>query len=398
MSLARSLHLSSIILSAALCAPLAAQQFKISLPKPSRVTPVQKLNQEGVKAVTKNDFEKAKKLFYRAYLLDPNDPFTLNNLGYIAELEGDIERAQRYYALAAENPSEARVFRANDPELEGKPVTQVAGHVADREMQVNRMNVEAIGLLQRNRAPEADLLLEKALAIDRRNAYTLNNLGFAKEKQGELEAALAYYTAAANMNSAEPIVVTANPDWRGKPISDIARDNAEKVRKELRRSANVEERVARLNLRGVSALNRNERAKAKAFFEQAYKLKPDDAFTLNNMGYLAELDADRETANFYYSRAAEAERAGARVGISTRREVEGRQVGDLAEGSASGVEKRMAAEVEAKRRAGPPTLKRRDGSPVPQRPPQQESNLPEPQPEAQQPNEPQQQNQQPPPS
>ena len=81
-----------------------AADLRIKIPKRSKPTPVQKLNQDGVKAVQKHDYEKAKRLFYKAYLVDPNDPFTLNNLGYIAELEGEIERAQRYYALAAEQP------------------------------------------------------------------------------------------------------------------------------------------------------------------------------------------------------------------------------------------------------------------------------------------------------
>jgi len=60
--------------------------LRISMPKRSKPTPVQALNRDGVKAVEKRDYAKAKKLFYKAYLLDPDDPFTLNNLGYIAEL------------------------------------------------------------------------------------------------------------------------------------------------------------------------------------------------------------------------------------------------------------------------------------------------------------------------
>ncbi len=76
-----------------------AGDLRIPLPKSSKPTPVQKFNQEGVQAVQKHDYAKAKKLFYKAYLIDPNDPFTLNNLGYISEMEGDLDRAQRFYAL-----------------------------------------------------------------------------------------------------------------------------------------------------------------------------------------------------------------------------------------------------------------------------------------------------------
>src|SRR3977135_1202580 len=74
--------------------------LRLPLPAHSSTTPVQKLNREGVEAVRKHDVGKAKKLFYQAYLLDPNDPFTLNNLGYVSELEGAIDRAQPFYALA----------------------------------------------------------------------------------------------------------------------------------------------------------------------------------------------------------------------------------------------------------------------------------------------------------
>jgi tetratricopeptide (TPR) repeat protein len=79
---------------------LSAGDLRIPLPKKSKYTPVQKLNRDGVAAVEKHQYDKAKKLFYKAYLIDPNDPFTLNNLGYISELEGDIERIKgqrRYY-------------------------------------------------------------------------------------------------------------------------------------------------------------------------------------------------------------------------------------------------------------------------------------------------------------
>jgi len=63
------------------------EDFKITLPKRSHLTAVQRLNQEGVQEIHKHHYEKAETSFYKAYLLDPDDPFTLNNLGYIAELQ-----------------------------------------------------------------------------------------------------------------------------------------------------------------------------------------------------------------------------------------------------------------------------------------------------------------------
>ena len=359
------LVLSPVLAVLLLAGTAHAGDLRITLPKRTKPTAVQKLNQEGVRAIRKHKYEEARKLFYQAYLLDPDDPFTLNNLGYISELQGDVDRAQRFYELSAENTSDATVAQATQEDLQGKPLKDVAGKTDDKKMQINRYNVQALGLLMKDRAPEADLVLQKALALDPRNPFTLNNMGYAKEKEGELEQALTFYSKAANTNSNDPIIVTVNKDWRGKGISEIASDNAHKVRKLLQKSESAEARVARLNLQGVSAMNRNDRAAARKYFEQAYRLAPNNAFTLNNMGFLSELEGDRETANFYYGKAAEARGRNARVTVSTRREVEGRPIGQVAEFGDNQVAARMEQEREARmREGGPILLKTRSGTPV----------------------------------
>lgn len=53
------------------------------------------------------------------------------------------------------------------------------------------------------------------------------------------------------------------PGMAGKPISEIALDNAGKLRKAMRDAGSGPAQVARLNLRGVSALNHNERRRAR---------------------------------------------------------------------------------------------------------------------------------------
>ena len=373
--------LALLIFAFLLCAPVFAQDVHITLPKRSHPTPVQQLNRDGVKAVQKHDYDHAKKLFYRAYLIDPNDPFTLNNLGYIAELEGDLDRAQRYYSLAADISSEAAVDRASDDLNEGRTVREVAGNAQDRNLKVTKLNVQAMSLLMKSRAPEADVILQKALAIDGRDPFTLNNLGYAKEQEGDLDKALSYYSAAAATRSQERVVVTTNSDWRGKPISEIADRNSKKVRKlmdEIR--GDHEKQVAMLNLRGVSALNRNDRDEARHDFEQAYKLDPGNAFTVNNMGYLAELDGDRETAEYYYAKARESEHASSTVRRATRKDAEGHKVADVAQDSDNKVDAAMEAYVESLRRqSGPVQLKRRDQSPVlaPKPQPEPDTNSPD---------------------
>jgi Flp pilus assembly protein TadD len=360
----RKVPLAFVAILLLLSSAALAQELRISIPKRSKATPVQQLNRDGVKAVEAHNYDKAKKLFYKAYLLDPNDPFTLNNLGYMAELDGDLDRAQRYYGLAADLSSDAVVDKATNDVVEGKPVAEVAGNAQDRNMQVNRLNIEAMSLLNKDRAPEADLVLQKALKVDGKNAFTLNNMGFAKEKEGELQQALSYYTAAAATRSQERVVVSSNSDWRGKPIAEIADRNAKKVRKDLQElNGNVDRQVALLNLRGVSALNRNDPEEARKLFEQAYKLDPQNAFAVNNMGYIAELSGDRETAEFYYAKAREAEHADSTVRLATRKEAEGQKLGAVALESDNKVQSSMAATVEARRASGQPVeLRRRDNS------------------------------------
>ena len=370
-----SLLFRLLLVSLCLGAVAATSQDKhLPLPKRSSYTPVQKLNHDGVKALEKHNLSKAKQLFYQAYLIDPNDPFTLNNLGYAAELEGDQDRAQRYYDQAAANTSEAIVMNATDKQAEGRAVGKIAGRAGEHAIQINQLNRQAVKMLDQDRASEADLLLQQALKIDPKDAFTLNNMGFAKEKEGELEEAIQFYTRAAATRSREPVVVTSNSDWRGKPISEVAEHNAEGTRRSLSKNSDVNGQVARLNLRGVSAMNRNDRKTARQDFQNAYKLDPRYSFTINNMGFLAELDGDKETAQTYYQQAQSAERAKAKVGVATRAEAEGQPLRQVAEQSTALMTSTLEAQAEAKRRSGEPlTLKTRNKKAVAPKPKAQPS-------------------------
>src|SRR5229473_2337711 len=138
--LLHSKFLVSMFLGLALAgSQCTAQTLRVPLPKKSKYTPVQQLNRDGVQALQRHQMDKAKRLFYRAYLIDPNDPFTLNNLGYLAELEGSLERAQRYYDQAKANTSEAVIDRSTAQEAQGKTVASVAGRTAEGQMKVNEL-------------------------------------------------------------------------------------------------------------------------------------------------------------------------------------------------------------------------------------------------------------------
>lgn len=342
-----------------------AGDLRLTLPKRSELTPVQRLNREGVDAIRKQQYEKAETLFYKAYLFDPADPFTLYNLGYVSELQGKVERAQKFYELSSEQATDAVIDRTSAGQLQGKPMRDAFGSLKDVPMQVNRMNVEAIQLLSESRAPEAEVLLQRALAIDPRNAFALNNMGVAKESRGDYDEALKYYMAVANSHSSEAVIVTLNRAWRGKPVSEMAADSAKKLRGRMQNVATAQARAALLAVRGVSATNRNDWPVARQDFLQAYSLDPNSPFSLNNIGYLAEMDGDLETAQLFYERAREAGSSHLRVGLATRRSAEGMNLFAVAADSDHKVDSKISQENQARRRqSGPIELRHRDQTPV----------------------------------
>jgi Flp pilus assembly protein TadD len=359
-------------------ASAADRALKISLPKRGKLTPVQRLNHEGVEAVNKSQFEKAESLFYKAYLFDPDDPFTLNNLGYISEMKGEVERAQRFYDLASQRETDATIDRASSKTAEGKGFKEAVNDIGDAPLQINRANVEAIRLMNEGRVSEAEEVLQRALALDPKNPYTLNNMGVVQEMEGDFDQALKYYSAVAETHSTEPVIVTLNRKWRGKPISELAADSEKKVRQRLQSDEGNEARVAQLNLQGVASINRNNRKDARQYFQQAYALDQENAFSLNNLGYLAELDGDSETAQVYYEKARIAQRANVRVGSATTRSAEGMKLFEVANDSNHKIDIKIAEQREARRReTGPIQLKRRDGKPVDQENPQPEDSSPQ---------------------
>jgi Flp pilus assembly protein TadD len=340
-----------------------ASDLKVPLPQRSVSTPTQKLNRDGVVELKRGHQDKAKRLFYRAYLLDPDDPFTLNNLGYVAELEGDADRALRYYALAVRSHTDAVIDESSEATLRGKPLDEAFRQVQDSDREISRLNERAIALLQNGQVFEARNLLRSALPSHPQDPFLLNNLGYAMEAVGDLEGALQCYSAAASVHSTQRVVVTPRVKWRGRPISVVAAENAVAVNQLISRGEGVEAASARLNLRGVAALNDNNPSGAREFFLQAYKRDAQNAFTLNNLGYVAELAGDRESAEMYYEAARSGRDANDRVSYATRRDAEGLKIDNLADDNQSNVDATLKAVQETKRREHRPIeLKHRDGT------------------------------------
>lgn len=356
---------ASAILALSAADLAGAQSIKITLPRHSQLTPVQRLNRDGVDAVRKHDYGKAEELFYKAYLYDPSDPFTLNNLGYIAELQGQLSRAQDFYKLASEQGTDAFIDLSSEKEFQGKRMSVALNNLRDTPMQVNRMNFDAMNLLAQRRSTEAEILLKQALQLDPHNSFTLNNLGVTEESIGDLESAMRYYDAAANSRSTEPVVVTAASAWRGKPVSDVALENAQLLQQKMKTIDLPAARAAMLASRGVTALNQNNWTTAREDFLQAYQLNPNSAFSLNNAGYVAEREGDMETANFFYAKARAAGDAAARVGLATQQAAEGNPLASVATNNDQETQGKLDAIREQRRRqTGPIELLHRNGTPV----------------------------------
>jgi Flp pilus assembly protein TadD len=340
-----------------------ATDVHVPIPERGISTPSQKLNRDGVAELKRGHQKKAKQLFYKAYLLDPEDPFTLNNLGYVAELEGDADRALRYYALASRDHTNAVIDASSEAALKGKPLDDAFRRVQDSDQALSKLNERAIVLLQQGHVFEARNLLQSALPTHPRDPFLLNNLGYAMEAVGDIEGALRCYSAAASLHSTQKVVVTPRVKWRGRPISEVAAGNAAAVSEQIARGEGVEAVTARLNLRGVAALNDNHPEVAREFFLQAYQQDAQNAFTLNNLGYVSELKGDRESAEMYYEAARSGRDATAKVSYATRRDAEGQKIDKLADANQGDVEATLKAVQEAKRRAQRPIeLKRRDGA------------------------------------
>jgi Flp pilus assembly protein TadD len=356
--------------------------LKITLPRRSQLTPVQRLNREGVEAVRKHDFDKAGALFYKAYLYDPTDPFTLNNLGYVSELQGQIDRARRFYDLASEQSSTADIDKSNAKSLEGRPMRAALDGLQDLPMRVNRINLDAMRLLSDNRGFEATALLGTALKLDPHNPFTLNNLGVADEAIGDYDDGLKYYRQAADQNSSEPVVVTANESWRGRPVSKMAADSARRLEKKLQNMGPGETSSLKFTLHGVVAVNQNDWTAARGNFLKAYALNPNSAFALNNRGYVAERDGDLETAQFFYEKARRAGDAGGRVGLATQRDAEGKDLVTVATDSNQKVDYALDQYSQQRRReTGPVELTPRGGAehedrPSPNVPPAEPQSIP----------------------
>jgi hypothetical protein len=174
-----------------------------------------------------------------------------------------------------------------------------------------------------------------------------------------------YYTHAASLHSDKTVVVTLDARLRGHAISQVAADNAIALHTRLQSERTTEARVARLNVQGVTALNRNDPAEARNYFTQAYDLDPSNAFAINNRGYMAEMDGDEETANDYYSASALSPGANQKATLTSHPQMQGKSLREVADSNDLVTQANLEAQQELRRRQGGAVeLRHRDNSPI----------------------------------
>jgi tetratricopeptide (TPR) repeat protein len=364
-----------VVAASVASSPVWAGDLRITIPARSSLSPVQRLNREGVEAVKKRQYQKAEELFYKAYLYDPTDPFTLNNLGFVSEQQGQLDRAHKFYELATEQSCTAEIALSSTKSLEKRPMKAALEGLEDNQMRVNRMNVDAMRLLSQGRSYESVALLQKALSLDAHNPFTLNNLGVANESIGDYQEALKDYAMASASNSKEPVMVTLDRAWSGKPVSEMAAASEKRLQKRLADRTSNETQAAMLNMRGVYAANQNDLDTAKRDFLHAYSLDPSSAFSLNNRGFVAEQDGDLESAQFFYEKARRANNADDKVGFATERSAEGRALFSVAGDSDQKVDGALTVYSRERHSANEPVelTPRGEGANSPEPPAQPES-------------------------
>jgi len=107
------------------------------------------------------------------------------------------------------------IYRASSSKVEGRTMKEALA-IPDMPLQVNHDNVEAVRLLSQDCSRGGYSAAESAEG-ESRNVFTLNNMGVAKEMEGESEAALKYYDSAAAVQSDAAAVVTMNRSGRDGP-------------------------------------------------------------------------------------------------------------------------------------------------------------------------------------
>jgi tetratricopeptide (TPR) repeat protein len=172
---------------------------------------------------------------------DPRNAFTLNNLGVASEAIGDLDGALRYYRAAAALNSQEPAAVTLDKSWRGKSVSEMAAASANRlerrirnagpvEAQAQMYTIHGVFEVNQNDWASARKDFLRAYSLDPSSAFTLNNLGYVSEKDGDLESAQFYYEKAKRADNAGTRIGFATQlSAEGRSLDAVATDSNDKV-------------------------------------------------------------------------------------------------------------------------------------------------------------------------
>jgi tetratricopeptide (TPR) repeat protein len=206
-----------------------------------RTMRVNRMNIEAMLLLKQDRNFEAIDLLKQTLALDPQNPFTLNNLGVASESVSDLDAALRYYQQAAVGQSKEPAAITLDKSWRGKSVTNMArtsARMLQKRMEGGDMTESKAvmytlrGVHEENAnnwaAAREDFL--HAYALDPTSAFSLNNRGYIAEREGDLETAQYFYEKARRAdNSNAKIGLATRLYARGQALSVVASDSNEKV-------------------------------------------------------------------------------------------------------------------------------------------------------------------------
>lgn len=204
-----------------------------------------RMNFDAMTLLSENRISDAINLLQSARRLDPNNAFTLNNLGVASEASGDYDMALRYYAAAAgARSTEPAVITATGA-FRGQPVSQMAeGNQRRLEQRVDDLKTNqakaallasrGVAAVNRNDWSTARQDFVEAYRLDPYSAFSLNNAGYVAERDGDVETAQFFYAKAEQADDAHTTVATATRHGaEGNPLTTIADNNTQDMQEKL---------------------------------------------------------------------------------------------------------------------------------------------------------------------
>jgi hypothetical protein len=91
----------------------------------------------AVDSLTQGDGVRYRELVLKAHADDPDDPFVINNMGLVAEMDGKMYQARQYYWLAWQRAGSLTVFTTSNGRYQGKLLKDMTWENYERIMSRN---------------------------------------------------------------------------------------------------------------------------------------------------------------------------------------------------------------------------------------------------------------------